>query len=205
MTHTERPDPSRRRLRTRVCRARPAAQVTKKELFREDLYYRLNVIPLTIPPLRERVEDIQPIAEHLLRNIAKKLGKKEVWLTMESNYLLKLQAWPGNVRQLENVLERVMNMMEVQVITPMHFYDWTDLTIPTPQTENQSSGEFTVRVPIDRQFPSLKEIVAQVEYQVLLHVLKEHKSSRKAGRVLGVSNTTILNKMNALGITSSDK
>lgn len=180
-------------------------EMIKKKFFREDLYYRLNVIPLTIPPLRERAEDIQPIAEYLLRKIAKKLGKKEVWLTTESIHLLKMQAWPGNVRQLENVLERVMNMMEGQAITPQHFYDWTDLSTPVPKSENHGGEEFTVRVPVHQPFPRLKEIVAQVEYQVLLHVLKEHNSSRKAGKVLGVSNTTILNKMNVLGITNTDK
>lgn len=180
-------------------------EMIKNDLFRGDLYYRLNVIPLTLFPLRERVEDIQPLAEHLLRKIAKKLRKREVWLTPESINLLKMQEWPGNVRQLENVLERVMNMTEGQVITPQNFYDWTDLSTRIPKATNHDGDEFTVRVPVNQQLPSLKEIVAQVEYQVLTHVLKEHNSSRKAGKVLGVSNTTILNKMNALGIKNTDK
>ncbi|WML43860.1 sigma 54-interacting transcriptional regulator [Neobacillus sp. PS3-40] len=177
----------------------------KKDLFREDLYYRLNVIPLTLFPLRERVDDIQPIAQHLVRKISGKLRKREARLTKESIELLKVQEWPGNVRQLENVLERVINMIDEQEITPQHFYAWTDLTIPIVKAEKKYDEELNLKIPLDKQFPSLKEIVAQVEQQVLLHVLKEHKSSRKAGRVLGVSNTTILNKMNALGIKISDK
>jgi transcriptional regulator of aroF, aroG, tyrA and aromatic amino acid transport len=177
----------------------------KIDLFREDLYYRLNVIPLTICPLRDRIDDIQPIAQHLVRKISKKLGKKEAHLTMESIDHLKAQTWPGNVRQLENVLERVINMVDDQEITPQHFYAWTDLTPPPSKLKMNYDEELNLRIPLDEQFPSLKEIVAQVEQQVLLHVLKEHNSSRKAGKVLGVSNTTILNKMNTYGIKISDK
>ncbi|HJV31263.1 MAG TPA: sigma 54-interacting transcriptional regulator, partial [Bacillales bacterium] len=177
----------------------------RKDLFREDLYYRLNVIPLKVYPLRERVDDIQPIAQHLVRKISKKLGKKEALLTKESIDLLKVQDWPGNVRQLENTLERVINMINERDIIPEHFYAWTDLTIPTSTKEEQDKEELYLKIPLNQQFPSLKEIVAQVEQQVLLHVLQEHNSSRKAGKVLGVSNTTILNKMNTYGIKISDK
>jgi transcriptional regulator of aroF, aroG, tyrA and aromatic amino acid transport len=177
----------------------------RKDLFREDLYYRLNVIPIKVYPLRERVDDIQPIAQHLVRKISKKLGKKEALLTKESIDLLKVQDWPGNVRQLENTLERVINMIDERDIIPEHFYAWTDVTIPTSTKEEQDKEELYLKIPLNQQFPSLKEIVAQVEQQVLLHVLQEHNSSRKAGKVLGVSNTTILNKMSTYGIKISDK
>jgi TyrR family helix-turn-helix protein/PAS domain S-box-containing protein len=177
----------------------------RKDLFREDLYYRLNVIPLKVYPLRERVDDIQPIAQHLVRKISKKLGKKEALLTKESIDLLKVQEWPGNVRQLENTLERVINMIDERDIIPEHFYAWTDINIPTSTQETKDKEELYLKIPLNQQFPSLKEIVAHVEQQVLLHVLQEHNSSRKAGKVLGVSNTTILNKMNTYGIKISDK
>lgn len=177
----------------------------RKDLFREDLYYRLNVIPLKVYPLRERMDDIHPIAQHLVRKISKKLGKKEAFLTKESMDLLKVQEWPGNVRQLENALERVINMIDEHDIIPEHFYAWTDLIMQTSTQEKKDKEELYLKIPLNQQFPSLKDIVAQVEQQVLLHVLQEHNSSRKAGKVLGVSNTTILNKMNTYGIKISDK
>ncbi len=177
----------------------------KNDHFREDLYYRLNVIPLTLYPLRDRVEDIQLIAQHLLKKICRKLGKQEARLTKESMNLLKVQEWPGNVRQLENVLERVINMIDEQEITPQHFNSWADIDQPVSKIEKNCEQELYVKIPIDNQLPTLKEIVAQVEKRILLHVLEEHKSSRKAGRVLGVSNTTILNKMNAYNISNTDK
>ena len=156
-------------------------------------------------PLRERVEDIQLIAQRLLKKICNKLGKKEARLTKESIDLLSTQPWPGNVRQLENVLERVVNIVDEQEITPQHFYDWTGLDAPITNIVKSYEEGLYLKIPINNQLPTLKEIVAQVEKQVLLHVLEGHKSSRKAGRVLGVSNTTILNKMSAYGISNIEK
>lgn len=178
-----------------------------KGQFREDLYYRLNVIPLRIPALRERAEDIPLIAQTLIRKIAKKLGKSEIHLTKESLELLMTQQWPGNVRQLENTLERIINMIDSAEIKPKLFYEWTDFT-PQKKSVEVEDNDTLIRIPIYEDWPTLKEIVAEVERQVLVKVLETHQSSRKAGKVLGVSNTTILNKMKSYGIgdstTSSD-
>ncbi|MDQ7095038.1 sigma 54-interacting transcriptional regulator [Desulfosporosinus sp. PR] len=169
-------------------------EMIKRGEFREDLYYRLNVIPIRIPPLRERSEDIPLIAQFLIRKLSQKLGKPDIHLTKESMDLLMEQAWPGNVRQLENTLERLINVMDSTEIKPQLFYEWTDL-VPTQQTASYEEGNFQIRIPMEKGWPSLKTIVSEVEKQVLLRVLETHKSSRKAGRVLGVSNTTILNKL----------
>lgn len=166
--------------------------------FREDLYYRLNVIPLKIPSLRERAEDIPLIAQTLIRKISTKLGKSETYLTKESMDLLMTQPWPGNVRQLENTLERIINIIDSAEIKPKLFYEWTDLAPGKPPVEQEE--DTLIRIPIYEDWPTLKEIVAEVEHQVLLKVLETHHSSRKAGKVLGVSNTTILNKMKTYGI-----
>lgn len=167
--------------------------------FREDLYYRLNVIPLKIPALRERAEDIPLIAHALIRKIAKKLGKSEIHLTKESMDLLMAQPWPGNVRQLENTLERILNIIDNAEVKPQLFYEWTDLT-PKKSLSEPEDDDTLIKIPVYEEWPTLKEIVAEVERQVLLKVLETHHSSRKAGRVLGVSNTTILNKMKSYGI-----
>ena len=174
-------------------------EMIQKGEFREDLYYRLNVIPLRIPPLRERNEDIPLIAQHLIRKISEKLGKPEIHLTKESIELLMGQTWPGNVRQLENILERIINVMDSTEIKPQLFYEWSDL-VSTPHPVGREVGDFLIQIPVDKEWPTLKKIVGEVEKQVLMRVLETHSSSRKAGRILGVSNTTILNKMKSYGI-----
>jgi len=174
-------------------------EMIQKGEFREDLYYRLNVIPLRIPPLRERSEDIPLIAQHLIRKISEKLGKPEIHVTKESMDLLISQPWPGNVRQLENTLERIINVMDSTEIKPELFYEWTDL-VAARQTLESKEGNFQLEIPLEKEWPTLKKIVSEVEKQVLMRVLETHSSSRKAGRVLGVSNTTILNKMKSYGI-----
>ncbi|MDR3543830.1 MAG: sigma 54-interacting transcriptional regulator [Desulfosporosinus sp.] len=176
-------------------------EMIQKGEFREDLYYRLNVIPLRIPPLRERSEDIPLIAQHLIRKISEKLGKSEIHLTKESMDLLMSQPWPGNVRQLENILERIINVLDSTEIKPQDFHEWTDLVSTYYPIEGEA-GDFKIQIPVNKEWPTLKQIVGDVEKQVLRRVLATHSSSRKAGRVLGVSNTTILNKMKSYGIES---
>lgn len=169
--------------------------------FREDLYYRLNVIPIRIPPLRERPEDIPLIAQHLIRKISSKLNKHDLRLSKETFEYLMNQKWPGNVRQLENTLERIINVIDEMEseITLYHFYKWGNLEVK--KRGNQDSEDMLhISIPIEDKWPTLKHIVGKVEKQVLQKVLLEHASSRKAGRILGVSNTTILNKMKNYGI-----
>ncbi len=190
-----------------------------KNQFREDLYYRLNVIPLVIPPLRERIEDVPLIAQHLVRKICQKLNRPEVCLTQASLQFLMTKDWRGNVRQLENVLERVINIMDVSQIKPEDFAEWSVLPLNDPAAavkEETAAGQIVVRkekpaaqnqneliniqIPVNCQSLPLKSTVNEIEKQILLSVLEKYPSSRKAGKVLGVSGTTILNKMNSYGI-----
>ncbi len=166
--------------------------------FRDDLYYRLNVIPLTLLPLRERKEDIPLLAQHLIRKICSKINKPEVHLTRESVALLVSQQWPGNVRQLENTLERLLNLLDTTEIRPEHFGEWTDIdhtAVKGSEKIEKKQQSLQVEIPVNNEWPQLKEIVAAVEKEVIAKVLQKHPSSRLAGQVLGVSNTTILNKM----------
>jgi two-component system NtrC family response regulator/two-component system response regulator HydG len=89
--------------------------------FREDLYYRLNVVEIKIPPLRERVADIPVLAQHFLTKFAASNGKETRTLSDEALGLLLRQPWPGNVRQLENAIERAVVLAEEAVLTPAHF------------------------------------------------------------------------------------
>ena len=120
-------------------------EMIQKGEFREDLYYRLNVIPLRIPPLRERSEDIPLIAQHLIRKISGKLGKSEIHLTKESIDLLMSQPWPGNVRQLENILECIINVQDSAELKPQHFHEWTELVSYSLYLENVRLGTFKYR------------------------------------------------------------
>jgi len=167
--------------------------------FRDDVYYRLNVIPLMIPPLRERKEDIPLLAQYLIRKICAKIDKPEVHLVKESVNILVAHKWPGNVRQLENTLERVINLIDTAEIRPEHLAAWADITeaVTSKNIGSISKNQQTlhVEIPIAGDWPPLKDIVASVEKEVLTRVLKKHPSSRLAGQVLGVSNTTILNKI----------
>ncbi len=165
-----------------------------KDQFREDLYYRLNVIPIHIPPLKDRSEDIPLIAQHIIRKIAAKLNKPDICLTKDGMEYLIAQPWPGNVRQLENTLERIINLTNQTNITLHHFLEWANLD-PIKQRSQQENVMLQLDLSIEGKGASLKEMVQEVEKQILENVLKTHTSSRKAGKVLGVSNTTILNKM----------
>jgi len=84
--------------------------------FRRDLYYRLNVFPVNVPPLRERIEDIQLLAEYLLKRYAKKAGKKITTIARLTLEMLQKYDWPGNVRELQNVIERAVILCETPVL-----------------------------------------------------------------------------------------
>src|SRR5262249_43636869 len=90
---------------------------TKKGLFREDLFYRIHVIPIHLPPLREQKEDIPPLVTHFLAKFGSKMKKDVKRLTPQAMQKLMLHDWPGNVRELENVIERAVAMTDQNVVT----------------------------------------------------------------------------------------
>lgn len=171
-------------------------EMIKQGSFREDLYYRLNVIPLTIPPLRDRKEDIPLIAQHLIRKICLKLDKSEKYLTKESMSFLLKQAFPGNIRQLENMLELAVNLEQMNEIPPAYFTDKASVSPPSELHGGDSNlSEIKIPIPSDGNWPPLKEIIRGVEKQIISHIMSDNLSSRKIGNILGVSNTTILKKL----------
>lgn len=198
-------------------------EMIHKGEYREDLYYRLNVIPLRIPPLRERLEDIPLLVQHLVHKVSAKLDRPEICLTRESMQLFMDKPWPGNVRQLENVLERFINIMDINNMDVQEFNEWAlhslnqservingvnyqnaEIQVRKEQQDGMENRDsIHVRIPILRKWPPLKAMMGEVEKSILLTVLEKYPTSRKAGKVLGVSSTTILNKMNAYGITTS--
>jgi two-component system response regulator PilR (NtrC family) len=98
-------------------------KVVAEKAFREDLYYRLNVIPIHMPPLRERRDDIEMLAEHFLAKASAEMGKKIAKISDEAMQLMTQHDWPGNVRELENVIERAVALESSQVILPERLPD----------------------------------------------------------------------------------
>ncbi|MEE9218623.1 MAG: sigma-54 dependent transcriptional regulator [Acidobacteriota bacterium] len=94
------------------------AQAVRERRFREDLFYRINVIPLPLPPLREKKEDIPTLAEHFLAKVSKEMGKPLKGISRQAMELLEAHAWPGNVRELENVIERAVALESAGMIQP---------------------------------------------------------------------------------------
>lgn len=143
-------------------------QLVRERKFREDLFYRLNVIPLTIPPLRQRREDIAVLVEHLLAR-----GRNGI--APEAMSVLSRHQWPGNVRELENVLERAMTIAGSQLIQREHLL--------LDEGSMAAAGG------------SLKVQVAELERKLVADALRKYRSARRAGEALGLSHTSVLNKV----------
>ncbi len=149
--------------------------------FREDLYYRLNVIPIEIPPLRERKEDILPLVQHFNKKISERLNVKEKTFTDKAYEKLMNYKWTGNVRELENLLERLIVLEDSELIDAN--------TIP---------GEFSSKVKIDRL--NLEEIERKTINKAL-EISKKDKN--KAAELLGIHPSTLYRKIKKLNMESS--
>ena len=153
--------------------------------FREDLYYRLNVVPIHVPPLRERREDIGPLAQYFVRKIARECGRDVRGVSAGALEVLTRYDWPGNVRELENVLHRAVVLTRSQVI---HLQD-VPLDVAMPGTGSRV-GEDTG--------PPLRDALEQFERQYILRVLEGVGwNVSHAARRLGVHRNTVLTKLSA--------
>lgn len=152
--------------------------------FREDLYYRLNVIPLVLPPLRERREDIPGLIEFFMDKYRKKLSKN-VRLSGETVEALLAYDYPGNVRELENAIERCVTLSGSNVIGKEELPD-------AVATRQQAAGSLL-----------LSDVAADAEKNHILEVLKTTRGGKtSAAKILGISRKTLWEKMNAYGIKS---
>jgi Nif-specific regulatory protein len=161
----------------------------RKGLFRGDLYYRLNVVPITIPPLRERQEDIIPLVEHFLRKFGSKMNKTGVEISSEAMKFLLANPWPGNVRELENSIERALALSgSSRLLAPEHF----------PQIAGES-GIFERLT----EGKSLKEMLQAVERRFIVEAL-EKTSWRvtRAAELLEVTRQHLHNKIKKYKITT---
>jgi transcriptional regulator with PAS, ATPase and Fis domain len=157
--------------------------------FREDLFYRLNVFPIRIPPLRERRADILPLAHHFLALHAPREGKTRCHLSLASGQLLESHAWPGNVRELENeILRALMLTPDGELITPKALSPKL-VEILEPVAEGARPGE------------TLKDAVERVEAWLIRRALANNGGRRaKTARRLGITREGLYKKMKRLGI-----
>ena len=159
--------------------------------FRPDLYYRINVLPIHIPPLQERIEDIPALVEHFLFQLSSKLGKTVPSLSRGAMDKLLRHSWPGNIRELKNVIERGAILCDGDRIQEhcILFSDEIGFTASArPENPDQPSGE------------SLKILVGRYEKQIIREMLKKTDSLRQAARFLGLSHTALINKVKKHGL-----
>ena len=159
--------------------------------FREDLFYRLNVIPFYVPPLRERIEDIALLADHFLKEFTTEYGRKPKELTPEAYRVLEEYTWPGNVRELRNLMERIV-IMNPQIRVDAHH-------IPL-----NPSRRAVFERPLDR-FGSLQEVREAAEREYILKKLEEAKGNvSRTAELLGLERSNLYRKMKSLGIAPKD-
>ena len=187
-------------------------QMVRQGTFREDLYYRINVIHVNIPPLRERKDDIPLLAEHLIKKLNQKMKKQVIGITPQTLERLQWHDWPGNVRELENVLERAMHLAEGAWIEPHHLPEELQRNPFTPSPNasleaNLSRLAPTGEPPAEKEpFPAMpldnsQNLLAYVEKQTILQTLQESGGNRSlAAQRLGISRATLYQKMKKYNI-----
>ncbi|MCK4350689.1 MAG: sigma-54-dependent Fis family transcriptional regulator, partial [Candidatus Krumholzibacteria bacterium] len=160
-------------------------QAIKEGMFRNDLYYRLQVIPIALPSLKERKEDIQLIANHFISVFNKEFKKKVKPIGKEVKFLLEGYSWPGNVRELKNMIERAILLEADEELLPEHLPP--EIKMGGEQVEITAEPE-----NLEALFPiSLKE----VEKIMICMTLKETNGNKsKAARILGISRQTLREK-----------
>ncbi|MDI6600396.1 MAG: sigma 54-interacting transcriptional regulator [Thermoanaerobacteraceae bacterium] len=161
--------------------------MVKNGEFREDLYYRLNVININITPLKEKKEDIDVLVKHLLHKISKNMGKHVDKISDEAMTILKSYSWPGNIRELENVLERAIDMVEYgYIVEERHL----------PPYIIQKVNPRKNFMPND-----LKDVLEQTEREVLERYLKMNKGNKyKTAKMLNISRSTLYEKIEKYNI-----
>jgi DNA-binding NtrC family response regulator len=161
---------------------RDLPELVRQGKFREDLYYRLNVVTLTLPPLRARPQDIPLLIDHFLRELAARHGRGPVAVDPEAQRRLLTYDWPGNIRELQNVLERAMLLAEQDVIGPEHL----------PPEVRAPRGTAAPAVPSAEPAAGPLRSLDEVDREHVLRVLGAMRGNRDdTSRVLGISRRTL--------------
>ena len=165
-------------------------EMISQDRFREDLYYRLNVIPLYIPALRERREDIPMLAQFFLQRFAAKLNKQVDAISETALQTLEQYNWPGNIRELENVIERAVNIVEGPIVLSEHILLY------------RQGGSAPAVTP--QRSRKLSEVLADTERELIRQAQRQYRTSRQLGQALGLSHTSVLNKLRKYGLQETE-
>ena len=157
-------------------------KIIHEKKFLEDLYYRLNVLEINIPPLRQRIEDIDILVDCLIQRINNKIGSDAIGITQESMNILKSYDWPGNVRELENILEQAINWSDDQVIDVSN--------IPVKPWENNKN-----KIAIDTK-ETFNNTIEETERKLILDALEKANGNKaKAARTLNIQRSVLYKKL----------
>jgi two-component system response regulator AtoC len=166
---------------------RQMADAIESKVFREDLYYRLNVVPIHLPALRHRVEDILPLAEHFLTRFCLENHKSKKIITSRAAQKLQAYHWPGNIRELGNIIERTVVLDFDSMIDSEHLY----LDLPAP--------------PIPQKVEGIRMTLHALEKKLILETLDAEAQNRtKTAASLGISVRTLRNKLHEYGLMGDD-
>lgn len=162
-------------------------EAVSRGTFRKDLYYRLNVIPIEIPPLRERRDDIPLLIRHFIERYSKKTGKKIAGINKEAEDMLIMHRWEGNVRELENIIERAVTVTDDDVIGPEDIPLEVKADIQKPHQESSPYQPTLSLLEVER-----------LHIETVLKAVNNNKS--KAARILGIDYSTLLRKLKSMNV-----
>lgn len=164
---------------------RPLENMIEEKRFREDLFYRINVVPFSVPPLRERAEDLTLLIAYFIDKVTNRLGKRIAGIESNVLEILKSYSWPGNIRELENVIEAAVHLTKGEQITLDSLPDYLQSQTAIYRFRNKK----------------LKDIVEETEQWVLKQSLERNKDDKAlVGRELGISRSTLYEKLNKYGL-----
>jgi TyrR family helix-turn-helix protein/PAS domain S-box-containing protein len=167
---------------------RDLTRMVKEGAFRQDLYYRLNVIPLEIPPLRKRIEDLEPLANKFLKKFNQKYRKEKIISSATLTFLQNYH-WPGNIRELENLIERLAIVVGEDTIEPYHLPE-------TIKMANLSQGHAEIMETV-RPLNKLKD---ELEKQILRNLYSQFGNTYKIAKFLKINQSTVVRKLNKYDI-----
>jgi transcriptional regulator with GAF, ATPase, and Fis domain len=165
--------------------------------FREDLFYRLNVFPILVPPLRARAEDIPELVLHFVRQSAQRCRKEVQTIDDEALAALKDFAWPGNIRQLENAIERAVVIAEGPVLTVQEL--GAEFLEAEPLSFNQAADDFLAPLAIGSNLKTERERFERDQLMRALNTAAGNKA--EAARVLGIARSTLVSRLKKLGLS----
>jgi len=167
------------------------SEVRRRE-FREDLYYRLSVFPIEIPPLRKRKEDILLLAEHFINNFVNELRKGKMELASKTKKLLESYPWPGNIRELQNIIERAVILTEGNVINP------EDIGIK----ESMKGLNKEIEITEDMSLKEARKVGQEIAEKKLIRsaLLRTSGNKSRAAKILGISYKTLLERIKEFNI-----